>query len=105
MKKIPKQFQVGSYTIKVELLTVEAFEKRISPDAHGMFDPNTLTIYLCKNPEKLKNSYQQVYQCFWHEYFHAMLYVVYPKLYANEKLVDAMGHAMAQFHNTAKFRD
>jgi len=103
MKRIPSSFQLGSYTIKVVMLDVEAFSKKISPDAYGMFDPNTLTIYLCKPPVGLKGARQHTYQCFWHEYCHALLFVVWPKLYANEKLVDAMGHSLAQLMNTSKF--
>lgn len=103
MKKIPKKFQIGSYTIKVVMLDVATFEKKVSPDAYGMFDPNTLTIYLCKSPPELKGAEQHVFQCFWHEYCHALLFVVWPKLYANEKLVDAMGHSLAQLMRTSTF--
>ena len=46
MKKIPKQFQLGSYTMKVTMLDESAFMAKMGIEAYGCFDPNTLTIYL-----------------------------------------------------------
>jgi hypothetical protein len=68
-----------------------------------MFDPNTLTIYLCKWPPRNKGAKQIIFQTFWHEYTHALLWVAMPKYYTNEKLVDSIGHHLAQLHTTAKY--
>jgi hypothetical protein len=103
MKRIPSSFQLGSYTITVALLDEDAFVKKIGSNAYGMFDPNTLTIYLCRWPPRNKGAKQIIFQTFWHEYTHALLWVSMPKYYTNEKLVDSIGHHLAQLHTTAKY--
>lgn len=103
MKKIPSSFQLGSYTITVLMLDEEQFVKKTGAVAYGMFDPNTLTIYLCRPPPRNKGAKQIAYQTFWHEYTHALLWAsVRPKLYTDEKLVDQLGHHLAQLHTTAR---
>ena len=102
MKKIPSSFQLGSYTITVLMLDEEQFVKKTGGGCYGMFDPNSLTIYLCKPPPRNKGAKQIAYQTFWHEYTHALLWAsVRPKLYTDEKLVDQLGHHLAQLHTTA----
>ena len=97
MKRIPTSFPLGSYTITVLTLEEDAFTKKTGGGCYGMFDPNALTIYLCKPPPRNKGAAQIAYQTFWHEYSHALLWAsVRPKLYTDEKLVDNLGHLLAQ---------
>lgn len=103
MKRIPSSFQLGSYTITVKLLDEDAFKRRkIGTNVYGVFDPNCLTIYLLKL-KRDKASKQILFQTFWHEYTHALLWVSLPKYYTNEKLVDNIGHHLAQLHTTATY--
>ena len=84
------------------MLDEEQFVKKTGGGCYGMFDPNSLTIYLCKPPPRNKGAKQIAYQTFWHEYTHALLWAsVRPKLYTDEKLVDQLGHHLAQLHTTA----
>ena len=103
MKRIPSSFQLGSYTINVVVLEEDAFVKKLGASAYGMFDPNTLTIYLVQPPPRNKGARQIIWQTFWHEYTHALLWVSLPKYYTKEPLVDQIGHCLAQLHTTAKF--
>lgn len=104
MKRIPKQFQLGSYTIKVIMLDESAFMAKMGIEAYGCFDPNTLTIYLVKPPPRNKGAAQIIYQTFFHEWCHAALWAsVLPRLYKDEKLVDNLGHSLAQLMITSKF--
>lgn len=99
-KKIPSSFKLGAYDIKVVRLSGDEIEKKCG-NVYGLFDPGNLTIYLM-NPDKTTKS-AVLYQTFWHEYAHAMLWVADPKRYQNEKLVESLGHLLAQFHNTSEY--
>ena len=99
-KKIPSSFKLGAYDIKVVRLSADEIEKKCG-NVYGLFDPGNLTIYLM-NPDKTTKS-AVLYQTFWHEYAHAMLWVADPKRYQNEKLVESLGHLLAQFHNTSEY--
>jgi hypothetical protein len=100
MKKIPTSFPLGSFTIKVVRLPSAEIVKRCG-DVYGQFDPGALTIYLSKPDKNTKASI--IYQTFWHEYGHALLWLVAPELYTKEKLADSMGHALAQIMLGATF--
>jgi hypothetical protein len=97
-KKIPTSFKLGAYDIKVVRLTGAEIAKKCG-DVYGQFDPGNLTLYLMYADKTTKHAV--VYQTFWHEYAHAMLWVADPARYTNEKLVESIGHLLAQFHNTA----
>lgn len=99
MKKIPSSFSLGAYEIKVVMLTADEMTRKCG-DMYGQFDPGNLTIYLMHPDRTTKRAV--IMQTFWHEYAHAMLWVADPKRYTNEKLVENLGHLLAQFHNTAK---
>jgi len=98
MKKIPTSFQLGAYEIKVVMLSADEMERKCG-DMYGQFDPGNLTIYLMRPDKTTKLAV--IKQTFWHEYAHAMLWVADPKRYTNEKLVENLGHLLAQLHNTA----
>jgi len=104
MKRIPSSFQLGSYTIKVLMLEESAFKAKVGMDAYGCWDPNTLTIYLVKPPPRNKGAAQIIYQTFFHEWMHAALWCsVRPRLHTDEKLVDNLGHSLAQLMTTSTF--
>jgi hypothetical protein len=69
----------------------DAFIKKIGSNAYGMFDPNTLTIYLCKWPPRNRGAKQIIFQTFWHEYTHALLWVALPKYYTLKYEPEARG--------------
>jgi hypothetical protein len=98
MKRIPSSFQLGAYTINIVMLSSDEIVKKCG-DLYGQFDPGNLTIYLMRPDKTTKRAV--IYQTFWHEYAHAMLWVADPKRYTNEKLVENLGHLLAQLHNTA----
>lgn len=105
MKRIPSRITIGSYEIQIKQLDADAFIRQTGTDsAYGMFDPNSLTIYLCKPPARNKGAAQIAYQTFWHEVMHAMLFAsVRPRLYSDEKLVDNLGHFLSQIMTTARY--
>ena len=97
VKRIPKSFPLGSYTIKVVYLDDDHMLKKSGgTPAYGLFDPNELTIYLATPPPRNKGARQIIWQTFWHEYTHALLWVSLPKYYTKEPLVDQIGHCLAQ---------
>ncbi len=100
MKRIPSSFTLGSYEIKVVRLSNKEIEKKCG-DVYGLFDPGNLTIYLAKSDRNTKHPV--IYQTFWHEFSHALLWVADPTRYTNEKLVDHLGQLLAQTNLTAKF--
>lgn len=105
MKRIPSRVTIGSYEIQVRQLDADAFVRQVGRnDCYGMFDPNTLTIWLCKPPPRNKGAKQLAFQTYWHELMHACFFAsVRPRLYTDEKLVDQMGGFLAQVMLTAKY--
>jgi len=85
MKRIPKSFQLGGHTIKVEYVADEdeMLKHTNGHPAYGVFLPDTRPI--------------------WHEFSHALLWVLGHKDWTNEKVVDPMGHLLKQFNDTATF--
>jgi hypothetical protein len=99
MKKIPESFTLGSFTFKVHVVSEEEMSKVLDGyQAYGVLLTDQLTIYLQKPDRKLKKSI--VMQTFWHEFSHAVLWVMNHKDYSNEKVVDQLGHMLKQFHDT-----
>lgn len=68
---------------------------------YGIFFPDQLTIYLQKPSRQLKKSV--VLQTFWHEFSHAMLWVMNHKDWSREPVIDQMGHMLHQFHSTKEY--
>lgn len=100
MKRIPKAFTIGSHRFTVEYKTPRQLAEFAGAEAYGVFVPDRLALYLEKPSRRLKRSV--VVQTFWHEFSHALLWVLSHKDYNNEKVVDALGHALKQFHDTAE---
>lgn len=101
MRRVPKSFQLGNHTIAVQQVTVDEMARITKDDdCYGYFEPDSLTIYVLRPTRKLKSSV--VLQTFWHEVSHAILWAISHKDYGNEKVVDAMGNALAQITTTFK---
>ena len=99
MKKIPTSFSLGGFTFQVHLVPEDELTKLIDGEAaYGVFFPERLAIYLQKPDRKLKASI--IIQTFWHEFAHAVLWVMNHKDYSNEKVVDQLGHMLKQFHDS-----
>lgn len=103
MKRIPTSFQLAGYTITVKLVTEAGMAAAAKDtDCYGLFDPDGMVIYLIKPSRKLKTAV--VLQTFWHEAFHALLWVAAHPLWKNEAHVNQCGNLMHQLISTAKFK-
>jgi hypothetical protein len=100
VKRIPKAFTIGSHRFTVEYRSAKQMTEIVGFEAYGVFLPDRLKIYLERPSRKLKRSV--IVQTFWHEFAHALLWTLGHKDTMNEKVVDAMGHALKQFHDTAE---
>lgn len=99
MKKIPESFSLGGFTFKVHVVPEDELTKLTDGEsAYGVFFPERLAIYLQVPDRKLKKSV--IIQTFWHEFSHAVLWVMNHKDYSNEKVVDQLGHMLKQFHDS-----
>ncbi len=99
MKKIPSSFALGSFTFKVHVVPEDELNKILGGEqAYGVFFPERLAIYLQEPTRKLKKAV--IMQTFWHEFAHAVMWVMNHKDYSNEKVVDQLGHMLKQFHDT-----
>jgi hypothetical protein len=107
MKRIPKSFTLGGFTFTVKLVTAEELQKQSKlagvedGEAYGLCVPDTLTIYLLGATKRLNKAVRL--QTFWHEFYHAFLWVIGHRDSDNEKVVDACGHHMKQFFDTVQF--
>lgn len=102
MRRLPKSFELGGNRWTVELLTEEQMETRAADtDCYGLCEYDRLRISVRKPTRELKASI--VLQSFWHEFAHALLWTLQHKGHKNEKLVDAMGHALKQAHDSFIF--
>lgn len=101
MKRIPASFQLGGHTFIVKTVSEEEMFARSGKPAYGLFVPDELAIYVLPASRKLKKSV--ILQTFWHEFFHAALWIANHR-WTDEKLVDQCGHLLHQFFATAKFK-
>lgn len=100
MKRIPAQFQIGSLTFKVTRASAEKLEEIVGQPAYGVFLPNSQEIVIHKAGKECSAALAK--QTFFHELAHAILWVMHHKDFANEKIVDNLGHILKQFSDTAK---
>lgn len=109
MRRIPKQFTIGGHTFNVTFITDKEMKAKCKAagypegkrDAYGLFLPDRLQIYIQKPCRTLKRSV--VFQSFWHEFAHAMLWVMSDKKGDDEDYVDQLGHHFHQAHQSFKF--
>jgi hypothetical protein len=101
MKRIPKSFRMGSHKFDVVRMPSDELNALAGRDVYALFYPDRLTVYVQKPTRSIKASV--LLQSFWHEVAHAMLWVISHKDWTNEKVVDLLGHALKQLHDTAEF--
>lgn len=99
MRKIPAAFTIGAHRWTVKYLTEEEMAARGDKDCYGTCYVDELTIYLVKS-KKIKPAILR--ETFWHEFAHAVLFSVAAnrKLWRDENLALALGHALKQFFDT-----
>lgn len=111
--RIPKSFQIGSYTVPVSIVSAERMtqlageycdpvdedEEVVTP--WGLFVPGTLHIYVQELSKGL--SKQKQLQAFWHEVFHALFFALNQDLTDDEVLVDQCGMLMVQIQQSMKY--
>lgn len=101
MKRLPKSFSLGGNKFTVKTVTPEQMLKLCGgTEAYGLFVPDQCAIYIMVDGRKIKKSV--VMQTFWHEFSHALLWSMSHKDYANEKVVDHMGHMLKQLYDTVE---
>lgn len=96
--KIPSKFTLGSCEWTVQWSDTLLKDHGCYGVTH--YDTNTIML---QTPIRGKYKAQNVKQVFWHEFFHAAFMTLnHIKLSRDEKLVDQLGHMVAQFLNTSK---
>lgn len=101
MKRIPKSFRIGSHKFEVVRLPSEQLDALAGTSVYALFVPDRLTVYVQEKSKSIKQSV--LLQSFWHEYGHAVLWVMNHRDWTNEKVVDQLGHHLKQFHETVEF--
>lgn len=101
MKRIPKTFRLGSHKFDVIRLPADELERLAGTPVYALFIPDRLVVYVQTKDKSIKQSV--LIQSFWHEVSHALLWVQSHKDFTNEKVVDQLGHALKQFHDTVEF--
>lgn len=100
MRRIPESFQCGSLTFKVRRVSSEELEKLAGTPAYGVILYDSQEIFIQKAGKTC--SAALAWQSFFHEYAHALLWVMNHRDKTNEKVVDQLGHVLKQFHDTAR---
>lgn len=100
MKRIPKSFQIMGHDVCVRNSDTLLAEN----EAWGRTHFHQGVIELQTPFKSLNVSHAHKMATFWHEYFHMALYLTgHTELALTEPLVDQLGNAMHQFHETKKF--
>jgi len=100
MKKIPKSYAILGHDICVQTNDTLLSEN----EAWGRANFHTGIIELQTPFKSLNVSEAHKMSTFWHEYYHMALYHLgHTELALTEHLVDQLGNAMHQFHQTKQF--
>jgi hypothetical protein len=90
---------MGAHTFHVREVPAEMITKRCGGKAaYAVFFPDTQEILVEAKRRGLSESLRL--QSFYHELGHAVLWTANSRDYANERVVDAMGHALLQYQRT-----
>ena len=112
MPRIPKEFTLGSLTVRVRIVSAETMracnvaangpEAASEEPPWGLWVDGESAIFFQKTRVGFSKAKQ--YQTFWHEYFHALFDALSESdMSANEKLVDQCGLLHAQAAQTMKY--
>ncbi len=97
--RIPTTFQLGAHTYRVREVSEEEITRRCNGrPAYAVFFPDTQEILVEKRRRGLSESLRR--QSFMHELGHALLWTANSRDYDNERVVDAVGHALLQYFQT-----
>lgn len=101
--KIPSAVTLGSHRFTVRRLSPAALERAVGCPAYGAFLPESQEILVTeRGPKKAGPSSSLCIQTYYHELAHAMLWTLGHKDYANEKVIDQLGHLLKQSQETAE---
>ena len=100
-KLIPKSFRMGSLVFVVRELPMGELKKLIGDD-YAIFMPDTQSILIPQASPEITESFRE--QIFFHELAHVMCWITGSKDYSNEFIIDASGHALKQYMDTANFK-
>lgn len=90
---------MGAHTFTVREVPAEVITKRCGGrSAYAVFFPDAQEILVEERRKGLSESLRL--QSFYHELGHAVLWTANSRDYDNERVVDAMGHAMLQYQRT-----
>lgn len=101
IQRIPKSFRIASYKFRVVSASADSIEEICGDPAYALFIPDNLLIFVRKKSPRLDEQIRR--QSFWHEYAHALLWVLNRSEWENEELVDQLGHHFAQFGESVKY--
>lgn len=103
MVRIPSSFKLAGHTLRIRRASPRRLRKLAGGPAYGLFDANTLTIYVVTtNGGKISESV--VEQTFWHEFFHALYWTLgRNSMSDDEVLVDQCGGLLHQALSTMEY--
>lgn len=101
IQRIPKSFRIASYKFRVVTASADMIEQIAGEPCYALFVPDQLLIFVRKKTKNLDEQIRR--QSFWHEYAHALLWVMNRAEWENEDFVDALGHHFAQFGESVKY--
>lgn len=99
--KIPKSFRMGSLMFVVKEFPTAKLQKLIGEN-YGAFLPESQCILIPEASGNITEDFRE--QIFYHELFHVLCWVTGSKDYGNEIIIDASGHALKQYMDSALFK-
>lgn len=99
--RIPKTFRMGSLLFTVKEVPLSKL-KEIAGEDYAVFLPDTQSIIIPEASSTITEDLRE--QIFYHELFHVLCWITGSKDYGNEVIIDASGHALKQYMDTAEFK-
>lgn len=101
--KIPSAVTLGSHRFTVRRVSAESLARVAGCPAYGVFLPESQEILVIAQGQRRQGpSASLCAQTYYHELAHAMLWVLGHKDFANEKVVDQLGHLLKQSQESAE---
>ncbi len=92
---------MGSLTFVVKELPMSKLKKLLGEN-YAAFLPDTQAILIPEPSDAITEDFRE--QIYFHELFHVLCWVTGSKDYGNEIIIDASGHALKQYMDTALFK-
>ena len=99
--RIPRAFRMGSLMFVVKEFPMSKLQKLIGSN-YGAFLPESQAILIPEASGSITEDFRE--QIFYHELFHVLCWITGSKDYGNEVIIDASGHALKQYMDTALFK-